>query len=137
MKELKWGDKVEVNDEGGGFLGTRIFLHENEDGSCVCITTGYEGNFYNNNNNGYGSFVPYTWRKNYWRPIPEKKIIPFDFSDAEMLIGRPVKTKTFGDMFIISRISKESIYMSNCNMGYRYLFEEYTFLDGSPCGKEE
>lgn len=68
------------------------------------------------------------------RVKPDPKLVPFDFSDAEFLLGKIVKGKTFDKMGIIC--SAASTFVSvNCNMTYKDLLQDYTFIDGYPCGK--
>ena len=59
------------------------------------------------------------------------KYIPFTFEDAEHLIGKPVKHKKDSWVEIITYCNKNET--SSCM--YEDLLRDYTFLDGSPCGK--
>ena len=95
MNELKWGDEVEVDKSENGFSGTRVFLHENEDGSCICVSGSDSINDFH--------FNTAKWQKGDWSPVPEKNIIPFDFSDAEKLIGRPVKSTDTNNIYLIKK----------------------------------
>jgi hypothetical protein len=67
------------------------------------------------------------------KPAPE--CIPFDFSDAEFLIGKMVKAKVADFVCMITAcnmpycISGDTVYM------YGELLSNFTFLDESPCGK--
>lgn len=62
--------------------------------------------------------------------------IPFTFEDAENLIGKAVKTKCKRAIMNIVFLNKEGISLSNGIDGdYKFLLDNYTFLDGSPCGK--
>lgn len=62
--------------------------------------------------------------------------IPFTFEDAENLIGKAVKTKCKRAIMNIVFLNKEGISLSNGIEGdYKFLFDNYTFLDGSPCSK--
>lgn len=61
----------------------------------------------------------------------QPEYIPFSFEDAEFLIGKT----------IIHNSGQEIRIITNCNyitvegICYTVLLKEYTFLDGSPCGK--
>lgn len=67
-------------------------------------------------------------------PIPE--YIPFDYSDAEQLIGKAIKNKDSSFITLITGVSERGVlFYDSLNRGFEYIFKEYTFLDGSPCGK--
>ena len=71
-----------------------------------------------------------------YRIKSQPEYIPFDFSDAKQLIGKVVKAKDGSVFFIIGRVGEvSSITLGSKKYSYRELLEEYTFLDGSPCGK--
>jgi len=71
-----------------------------------------------------------------YRIKPESKIVPFDYSDAENLIGKAVKTKTSKRFCTITAIEYEyGITINSDVLQFEELFQYYTFLDGSPCGK--
>jgi hypothetical protein len=66
----------------------------------------------------------------------EPKYVPFDFSDAEKLIGRFVKSiNTQKYINTIVAVSEASILVGYQWCTYKYLLDEYVFLDGSKCGK--
>lgn len=66
----------------------------------------------------------------------EPTYVPFTFEDAENLIGKAVKTKCKRAIMNIVFLNKEGISLSNGIEGdYKFLFDNYIFLDGSPCGK--
>lgn len=74
--------------------------------------------------------------KHYEYRIKPDKYTPFTFEDAENLIGKAVKTKCKRAIMNIVFLNKEGISLSNGIEGdYKFLFDNYTFLDGSPCGK--
>lgn len=60
--------------------------------------------------------------------------VPFDFSDAEYLIGKAVILKHGGLIELITAVQKDHVYLQRWTK-YKDLFEHYTFLDGSICGK--
>jgi len=89
------------------------------------------------------------WNNHFWQDVdspvfhndgeyrikPESKLIPFDFSDAEKLIGKAVKSKNAEMLRSITDIGEESVYFSVNRVTFSTLLNSYTFLDGSPCGK--
>jgi len=68
------------------------------------------------------------------RVKPEPKYISFDFSDAKDLIGKAVKNKD-GSLFLITTFTIVGFEIGNTAISFNNLFENFTFLDGSPCGK--
>jgi len=72
-----------------------------------------------------------------YRIKPQPKLIPFDFSDAEKLIGKAVKRKSIEDesWMIMSASSLTVRLFDEGRTDYKFLLNNYTFLDGSPCGK--
>jgi hypothetical protein len=68
-----------------------------------------------------------------YRVKPEPEYIPFDFSDAEMLIGKVIKD--FSRIYVIISVDGEGVVLYDDHMSYTELFVLYTFLDGSKCGK--
>ena len=61
----------------------------------------------------------------------QPEYIPFTFEDAEFLIGKPVKHKKDSWVEVITYCNENET--SSCM--YEDLLRDYTFLDGSPCGK--
>ena len=88
-------------------------------------------------------------RVNY-RIKKEPEYVPFTFEDAEMLIGKNIKSIEESDDFLfdtnwckfshvgkIIGVLKNNVSIGGCitDVGYDELLEKYTFLDGTPCGK--
>jgi hypothetical protein len=71
-----------------------------------------------------------------YRIKPQPNMIPFDFSDAEMLIGRAVRNKDGKIVSVITDLTKSTVWMSNDCKTYDELLSDFTFLNGTPCGKE-
>jgi hypothetical protein len=71
-----------------------------------------------------------------YRIKPQPQLIPFDFSDAEMLIGRAVKMKDGSIFSIITDLTKSEIWFGEDFKDYDELLSDFTFLYGEPCGKE-
>lgn len=61
---------------------------------------------------------------------------PFDFSHAEQLIGKAVKS-IFGEFNLITGINGRGVFLNGIEFSYKALLLNHTFLDGSPCGIEE
>ena len=78
-----------------------------------------------------------TWSKDVqYRVKPKQELIPFDFSDAEKLIGKSIKIKSFKEYYIITIVYPAHIFISgHIRTEYDELFKKFEFLDGSPCGK--
>ena len=73
----------------------------------------------------------WNWFENEYRVKPTPEYIPFTFEDAEFLIGKVVKSKDENWVETISWCGDIATSVSN----YETLLSDYTFLDGSPCGK--
>lgn len=67
-----------------------------------------------------------------FRIKPEKKLVPFTWEDRELFRGKWVMDRYSTTEFILYIIEEK--YVSG--LSYKELFEDYMFLDGSPCGKE-
>ena len=65
----------------------------------------------------------------------EPEYIPFDESDAGFLLGKiGIDKKYLGKRFICE-VSKNKVWFRDSWVYFQQLFEDYTFLDGTPCGK--
>ena len=125
QEELKMGDKVEVFYGGGGFI-KRIFVKYGKNDGVICVSEDSEEQFLR------GEYFLTNYFSE-WRIPEEKKYRPFTFKDRELFRGKWVKRKfgCFEDMLdIIDEYTSGGIK-------YIELFEDYTFLDGSPCGVQE
>ena len=71
-----------------------------------------------------------------YRVKPQPKLVPFDFSDAEQLIGKAVRNKYVKKLQLIVHVG-DSVILSNNKYPtfFSELLKNYEFLDGSPCGK--
>lgn len=67
--------------------------------------------------------------------ISKSEYVPFNFSDAEFLIGKAIKVKYLDIVYSITGVRSDDVIINNLYQDYKYLMENYTFLDGSPCGK--
>lgn len=80
--------------------------------------------------------LSWNWWDNDYRIKQEPKYIPFDFTDAESLIGKPIKRKHANLLIIINTITPAEINLSHgYKISFETLLENYEFLDGSICGK--
>lgn len=76
----------------------------------------------------------WNWSNNDYRVKKEPKqteYVPFSFEDAEFLIGKVVKHKKDSWVELITYCDKNETSIAL----YEYLLDNFTFLDGSPCGK--
>jgi len=82
------------------------------------------------------SWIP-TWNEDVeYRIKPKSELIPFDFTDAEKLIGKVVRHKEgFDCVAVLLECNLQHICIGNDFEIYEVLLQDYTFLDGSPCGK--
>lgn len=62
---------------------------------------------------------------------------PYNFSHAEQLIGKAVKNKKFEVILLITEVDKSEVTLGNEKYYFNDLLNDFTFLDGSPCGVEE
>lgn len=81
--------------------------------------------------------LSWDWWNNDYRIKQEPEYIPFDFTDAESLIGKVVKSKHSKNIFLITGydISEKYFIVGNTTQTFYQLFNDCTFLDDSPCGK--
>lgn len=80
--------------------------------------------------------LSWDWWNNEYRIKQEPEYIPFDFTDAESLIGKPIKRKHANLLIIINTITHTEINLSHgYKISFETLLENYEFLDGSICGK--
>jgi len=80
----------------------------------------------------------WNWFSHRYHIVPQKKLVPFDNSDAEYLKGKLVKKKNEDYVGIISCCTDDDVRINGTSRlaTYLYFLKQYTFLDGSPCGKE-
>ena len=71
------------------------------------------------------------------KPESEPEYIPFTFDDAKDLVGRCIKSKDGTKMQTIVHLNQNHVFAGVGQMDYEWLLEDYTFLDGSPCGKNK
>lgn len=70
------------------------------------------------------------------KPEPKLEYVPFNFSDAEFLIGKMVKENGDGKFLsIIIGVFQDGFMVGNKIHRFDTLLKEFIFLDGTPCGK--
>ena len=75
------------------------------------------------------------WGVDNYRIKQEPEYIPFDFSDAENLIGKIVKHKETKSLSVITNVNPKNVTSSGTVIHYDVLFSKYEYPDGSICGK--
>ena len=68
-----------------------------------------------------------------YRIKPQPKFVPFDEKDD--LIGKIVRNEETNSSYLIIGQTNGGLLIGNGNCSYGFLFQRYTFLDGSICGK--
>ena len=88
-------------------------------------------------NIGKNQVPEWNWSRFNYRVKKEPEYQPFDFSDAESLIGKVIKSKNSKNIFLITGydVSENYFIVGNTTQNFKTLFENCEFLDGSPCGK--
>ncbi len=71
-----------------------------------------------------------------YRVKPEPEYIPFTFEDANDLMGKVIKKMDGTQVQKIVQLNRDYVFAGVGQMNYSYLFDHYTFLDGTPCGKK-
>lgn len=61
----------------------------------------------------------------------EPEYVPFTFEDADFLIGKTVRCKSQDYVALIISVTKDGTSVDD----FKPLLDDFTFLDGSPCGK--
>ena len=65
----------------------------------------------------------------------EPELTPLDFSDAERLIGKSIKSNVIRFICLITAVDSEGVWANSVHTSYNRLLKYYKFLDGSPIGK--
>lgn len=71
----------------------------------------------------------------------EPKYVPFDDSEIQQLMGEWIRHKVTGEMIMITEVYPPShgggitVKVVGGRTSLYVIFDQYTFLDGSPCGK--
>ena len=75
-----------------------------------------------------------------YRIKPQPKLIPFDFNDADKLRDKWIESHDFmetGGQLQIIGITSSGVLTITREIRFPDLLSNFTFLDGSPCGKKE
>lgn len=76
--------------------------------------------------------IPFwNWNDVDYRVKEKPKYVPFSFEDAEFLIGKTVRCKSQDYVALIISVTKDGTSVDD----FKPLLDDFTFLDGSPCGK--
>lgn len=72
-----------------------------------------------------------------YRIKPEPEFIPFDYSDAEFLIGKAVKSKNLNFVNLICKVGGDGgfVIVGNSSFTFQQLYDAFIFIDGAACGK--
>lgn len=70
-----------------------------------------------------------------YRIKPKQQYIPFDFTDADDIIGRVVRNKQHKCLSIITNVFEMSVSVGGARVSYSDFLNDYEFSDGEPCGK--
>lgn len=107
------------------------------------LAEGKEIEFYEESTDKWSNAVEYTFMHpaKCYRIKPEKKLVPFTWEDRGLLIRKIIKSKDGTVITTIIGIVKLvdgsfRIDLSIQPVSPNQLLIDYTFLDGSPCGKE-
>ena len=73
---------------------------------------------------------------NEYRIKPKPKYVPFTFEDAELFMNKTLIAKDKTCSGVITYAHNEGVEVGKYKTDYKSLFDDYTFIDGSPCGKE-
>lgn len=96
-----------------------------EDGKEIQLRLLTDSKYYDCKNPGWN------WDNYDYRVKKEPEYVPFTFEDAEFLIGKVVKHKKDKWVEMLTWCSPDEVL----NIPYEILLDNYTFIDGSPCGK--
>lgn len=74
-----------------------------------------------------------------YRVKPEPLLIPFDYSDAEFLLGKSVKSVDGTLIGMVTSAGKCTGVRVGGSVIYDYadFLKTFTFFDGTPCGKQK
>lgn len=73
-----------------------------------------------------------------YRVKPNPVLIPFDYSDAEFLLGKSVKSVDGTLMAMVHAVGEASgVRTGYITYSYEDFLKTFTFFDGTPCGKPD
>ena len=71
-----------------------------------------------------------------YRIKPKQEYVPFTFEDRELFRGKWVEGITKNEYLILA-LGEEGVTLNREFIAYDTLLKNFTFLDGSPCGKRK
>ena len=78
----------------------------------------------------------FDFKRNEYRVKPTEEYVPFDFSDAMKLIGSSITPKKgVKEIIMITAASEIGVLFGFNPISYKDLYKDYTFRNGTPCGK--
>lgn len=79
------------------------------------------------------AFIPFHW------DAPKKSLsyIPFTYVTALPHLGKAIKSKDGTRFAVITNLTVSTVGIGCVILAYSELFNEFTFLDGAPCGTEQ
>lgn len=97
---------------------------------------GAEIEVYNENKSNWqkSDFPSFDWINFNYRITHIPKYVPFTFEDREIFRGKWITNEKEGE-FLITYIGLEHVGTDSNGYTYQELFENWTFIDGTPCGK--
>ena len=109
---IKWWDVIEAQKEG----------------KKIQAKHSGETDWYDTSNPSYFANIEY-------RLKPEPELIPYDFSDSEMLIGKIIRHKETATIRMILAVTQVGVETNNGHINFFKLLDIFTSLDGKPLGK--
>lgn len=97
---------------------------------------GSEIEYYHAGNKAWEPATPplFDWYTTMYRVKPQPKMVPLDFTDQ--LVGKVIVHNKTGTRYSIVRQTEDAISTWSHSIDYDDLMTDYTFLDGTICGKE-
>jgi hypothetical protein len=135
MEELKIGDIVELYNPFYPSHQDAIFIKHGRDGGIIVVKK--EDEIYYNSGR---SFSTLGIAAKYWRIKISSGYIPFTYEDQNKFMLKCVRLKSlrYGITGIllttITGCDEKYVYVMGREL-YQALFDDYEFLDGTPCGK--
>ena len=128
IDDLKIGDDILVKCDNFDDWEKRIFVKNGKDDSVICV--------HNNDSNAFKNGIHFNtipWR--YYKIPQEPEWMPFDSDDSDKLIGNPVINIKTGNYYLITVIQGCGVSIHNNFYNFNELLANFTFTDGSHCGK--
>lgn len=76
------------------------------------------------------------WSERYlYRIKPQPEYVPLDLLDTERIIMTIIIEKKTGINKVITEVKENGVYAGSGSILFEKLLNEFTFADGTPCGK--